>query len=257
VQYAFAFRKEPAVPGVQFRLLDLIDIALITALLYQSYKLLIGSRAWNVVRGIVAVAIIWFFASRLELRATDWLFSNLAPVAFLGLVIVFQPELRAALERVGRGRRDRVMQGDPVQEIMNAVRELATQRKGALIAVEHQTPLQEYGQAATKLNAPVTAALLQTIFDSRGPLHDGAVIIKNDIVCYAGAIFPLSDKHEGWSVQHGTRHRAALGLSEVSDSIIVVVSEERGTVSLARNGELKTDIAPADVLKALREVYAS
>jgi diadenylate cyclase len=245
------------VPAVQFRLLDLLDIALITALLYQSYKLLVGSRAWNVVRGLVAVAIIWFFASRLQLRATDWLFSNLAPVAFLGLVIVFQPELRAALERVGRGRRDRVMQGDPVQEIMNAVRELATQRKGALIAVEHQTPLQEYGQGATKLNAPVTAALLQTIFDSRGPLHDGAVIIKNDIVCHAGAIFPLSDKHEGWSVQHGTRHRAALGLSEVSDAIIVVVSEERGTVSLARNGELKTDIAPTDVLKALREVYAS
>jgi diadenylate cyclase len=231
---------EAAVLGVQFRLLDILDIALITALLYQSYKLLVGSRAWNVVRGLIAVAVVWFFASRLQLRATDWLFSNLA-----------------ALERVGRGRRDRVMSGDPVQEIMNAVRELATQRKGALIAIEHQTPLQEYGQGATKLNAPVTGALLQTIFDSRGPLHDGAVIIKNDIVCYAGAIFPLSDKHEGWSVRHGTRHRAALGLSEVSDAIIIVVSEERGTVSLARNGELKTDIAPADVLKALREVYAS
>lgn len=244
-------------PAVQFRLLDILDITLITVLLYQSYKLLVGSRAWNVVRGLVAVAIIWFFASRLQLRATDWLFSNLAPVAFLGLVIVFQPELRAALERVGRGRRDRVMQGDPVQEIMNAVRELATQRRGALIAVEHQTPLQEYGQGATKLNAPVTGALLQTIFDSRGPLHDGGVIIKNDSICFAGAIFPLSDKHEGWSVQHGTRHRAALGLSEVTDAIIIVVSEERGTVSLARNGELKTDIAPADVLKALREVYAS
>jgi diadenylate cyclase len=245
------------VPAVQFRLLDILDIALITALLYQSYKLLVGSRAWNVVRGLVAVAVIWFFAGRLHLRATEWLFSNLAPVAFLGIVIVFQPELRAALERVGRGRRDHVMTGDPVQEIMNAVRELATQRKGALIAVEHRTPLQEYGQGATKLNAPVTAALLQTIFDSKGPLHDGAVIVKNDLVCYAGAIFPLSDKHEGWSVQHGTRHRAALGLSEVSDAIIVVVSEERGTVSLARNGELKSDIAPTDVLKALREVYAS
>lgn len=243
--------------GVQFRLLDILDIALITALLYQSYKLLVGSRAWNVVRGLIAVGGVWFLAGRLQLRATDWLFSNLAPVAFLGIVIVFQPELRSALERVGRGRRDRVMQGDPMQEIMNAVRELATQRKGALIAVEHQTPLSEYGQGATKLNAPVSGALLQTIFDSRGPLHDGAVIIKNDIVCYAGAIFPLSDKHEGWSVKHGTRHRAALGLSEVADAIVIVVSEERGTVSLARNGELKTDIPPADVLKALREVYTS
>jgi diadenylate cyclase len=240
---------------LQFRLLDILDVAIITALLYQSYKLLVGSRAWNVVRGLLAVGLLWIIANRLHLQATEWLFNRLAPVAFLAGVIVFQPELRAALERMGRGRRERTMSDDPVSEIMNAVRELATQRKGALIAVEHRTPLKEYGTGATVLNAPVTAALLQTIFDSRGPLHDGGVIISNGVISYAGAIFPLSDKHEGWSVQHGTRHRAALGMSEVADAVMVVVSEERGTVSLARNGELRTDIAPADVLKALREVY--
>jgi diadenylate cyclase len=239
----------------QFRLLDILDIAIITALLYQSYKLLVGSRAWNVVRGLLAVGLLWIIANQLHLQATEWLFNRLAPVAFLAGVIVFQPELRAALERMGRGRRERPMSDDPVSEIMNAVRELATQRKGALISIEHHTPLKEYGAGATVLNAPVTAALLQTIFDSKGPLHDGGVIISDSVISYAGAIFPLSDKHEGWSVQHGTRHRAALGMSEVSDAVIVVVSEERGTVSLARNGELRTDIAPADVLKALREVY--
>ena len=239
----------------QFRLLDIMDVAIITALLYQSYKLLVGSRAWNVVRGLLAVGLLWIIANQLNLQATEWLFNRLAPVAFLAGVIVFQPELRAALERMGRGRRERPVTDDPVSEIMNAVRELATQRKGALIAVEHQTPLKEYGTGATVLNAPVTAALLQTIFDSKGPLHDGGVIISDGVISYAGAIFPLSDKHEGWSVQHGTRHRAALGISEVADAVIVVVSEERGTVSLARNGNLRTDIAPADVLKALREVY--
>jgi diadenylate cyclase len=238
-----------------FRFLDVLDIVIIAILLYQSYKLLIGTRAWNVVRGLLALAALWFLASQFQLAATTWLFNRVAPVAFLAVVIVFQPELRAALERMGRAGRSRSSKTDPVREIMIAVRELATQRKGALIALEGQTPLQEYGQNATLLNAPVSAALLQTIFDSKGPLHDGGIIVKDSTLIYAGAIFPLSDKNEGWSVKHGTRHRAALGLAEVSDALIIVVSEERGTVSLAQNGLLKTDVAPADVSKALAEVY--
>lgn len=238
-----------------FRPLDILDIVIITALLYQSYKLLVGSRAWNVVRGLLGIGIIWIIATQLDLQATEWLFNRLAPVAFLAGVIVFQPELRSALERMGRGRRERINRDDPVAEIMTAVRELATQRKGALIAIEHRTPLKEYEESGTTLHAPVSAALLQTIFDSKGPLHDGGVIIRDNIINCAGAIFPLSDKHEGWSVALGTRHRAALGLSEVSDATVIVISEERGTVSLARAGELQTDIAPSDVLKALKEVY--
>ena len=97
---------------------------------------------------------------------------------------------------------------------------------------------------------------MQTIFDSKGPLHDGGIIIRGDNIVYASAIFPLSDKNEGWSVKHGTRHRAALGLSEVTDALIIVVSEERGTVSIAQNGVLKTDIAPADVVKTLEAIYS-
>lgn len=237
-----------------FQALDLADILIISALLYQMYKLLIGTRAWNVLRGVLALALLWFMATQFKLDATKWLFDRVAPVAFLAAVIVFQPELRAALERMGRGRVARVSSSDPVQAIMTAVRELATQRKGALIAVERKTPLAEYGTNAVSLNAEVSAALLQTLFDSYGPLHDGGVIIRGDRVIFAGAIFPLSDKNEGWSIKHGTRHRAALGLSEATDALVIVVSEERGTVSLAQNGLLKTDIAPADVLKALQEV---
>lgn len=242
-------------PFEQFRLLDLLDILILTILIYQAYNLLIGSRAWNVFRGMAALGLLWFLANLIDLSATSWLFNRVAPVAFLAVVVVFQPELRAALERVGRGRRSRSQGGDPVLEIMVAVRELATQRRGALIAIEQQTPLQEFGQAATQLGATVSAALLQTIFDSKGPLHDGGVIIRDDVVLCAGAVFPLSDKNEGWSVLHGTRHRAALGLAEVSDALVIVVSEERGTVSIAQDGVLKSDLAPADVLSALREVY--
>lgn len=235
---------------------DLIDILIITVLLYQAYKLLIGSRAWNVFRGLAALTGLWFMASQLRLEATKWIFDRVAPVGFIAIVVVFQPELRAALERVGRGRFNRSAGGDPVQEIMTAVRELATQKRGALIAIERRTPLKEYGESGSALGSPVSSALLQTLFASRGPLHDGAVIIREDIITHAGAILPLSDKHEGWSVKHGTRHRAALGLSEVTDALVVVISEERGTVSIARSGALTSDIAPADVLAALREVYA-
>lgn len=239
---------------VSFQAEDIADILIIAALIYQMYVLLVGTRAWNVLRGVLALGILWFLATQFKLDATKWLFDRVAPFALLAAAIVFQPELRAALERMGRGRVARVSSSDPVQSIMTAVRELATQRKGALIAVERKTPLAEYGAAAVMVNAEVSAALLQTLFDSYGPLHDGGVIIRGDRVIYAGAVFPLSDKNEGWSVKHGTRHRAALGLSEVTDALVIVVSEERGTVSLAQNGVLKTDVAPADVVLALQEV---
>ncbi len=237
-----------------FRLLDIIDILIIAVLLYQIYRILIGTRAWNVLRGIAAMGGLWFLAVQFKLDATSWLFNRVDPIAFLSIAIIFHPELRSALEQMGRGRSNKAIGSDPVNEIMTAMRELATKKVGALIAVENKTLLTEYGTNATPINAKVSAPLLHTLFDSKGPLHDGGVIIRGDTVLYAGAIFPLSDKNEGWSVKHGTRHRAALGLSEVTDSIVIIVSEERGTVSLAQNGVLKSDIAPADVLKALTEI---
>lgn len=239
-----------------FGLRDVVDILILFGLLYQAYKLLVGTRAWNVLRGLLAFSALWVLAGLFQLRATKWLFDAVAPAGFLAIVVVFQPELRAVLERVGRGRRARSVDADPVQEIMNATRELATQRSGAIIAIEGRTPLKEYAEKGTPIGAPVSAALLQTIFASRGPLHDGGVIISEDTVMNAGAIFPLSDKHDGWSVKHGTRHRAALGLSEVSDALVLVVSEERGTVSIAKDGVLTSDIAPSDLLTALKEAYS-
>lgn len=241
--------------AARFTLLDILDILIIAVVLYQGYKLFVDSRAWNVLRGFAAIIALWLLATRLELEATAWIFTRAAPVAFLAVVVVFQPELRAALERVGQGRGSRLVTQDPVPEIMAAVRELAAQRRGALIALEHKVPLAEYGQVGSKLGSPVSAALLQTIFDSRGPLHDGAVLIKDDLITHAGAIFPLSERLEGLSAKHGTRHRAALGLSEVTDALAIVVSEERGSVSYAKSGVLRSDLAPAEVLRVLRESY--
>lgn len=242
-----------------FGVRDLVDIAILAVLFYQAYALLIESRAWNVLRGLAALLGVWFVASQAGLEATRFLFDRLAPVTFIAVVVVFQPELRAALERVGRGRRPSANGGDPVQELMTAIRDLAQSRIGALIALQGTTPLSEYGRAGRELGAPVSAALLHTIFASRGPLHDGAIIVKNDVITHAGAILPLSDRDEDsrWLARLGTRHRAALGLAEVSDATVIVVSEERGTVSVARDGELSIDIAPADLLATLQEAYAS
>ena len=234
---------------------DLLDIAIIAILLYQGYKLLIGTRAWNVFRGLAAVTLLWLLATQFQLDATKWIFDRVAPVAFIALIVVFQPELRAALERVGRGRFGRPMGEEPVQEIMSAVRELATQQNGALIAIEQGTPLREYSLSGTILDAPVTSALLQTIFASKGPLHDGGVIIQGKQLLAAGAIFPLSDYQEAWTITHGTRHRAALGLSEITDALVIVISEEQGTVSLAQEGRLRPGVPPSEVLEALRKVY--
>ena len=238
-----------------FGLNDVLDILLMSILIYYLYKLLIGSRAWNVVRGIVFLGLAWFLAAQLSLPTTGWLFENAAGAALLGIVLVFQPELRGALERVGRFGSKHSNSGDPVQELVAAIRELASENRGALISIQRRDPLDEYGKIGSTLNSPVSAALLQTIFGSKGPLHDGGVIIKDDMIKYAGAIFPTSDRRDGVPINHGTRHRAALGLSEVTDAITIVVSEERGTVSVAQQGTIKSDVAPADVIKALREIY--
>jgi len=239
----------------RFGPLDALDVALLAALLYQGYIILLGSRAWNVLRGLAALGVLWLAASTFGLQSTKWVFDRVAPVGIIALVVVFQPELRAALERVGRGRSQRAVVGNPVKEIMAAVRELAARRVGALIAVERGTPLGDYGQQGTMLQTPVRSELIETLFDSRGPLHDGAVIVRGDLIEWAGAIFPLSEQQEGWEAQLGTRHRAALGLAEASDALVVVVSEERGTVSLARDGRLMTNVAPSDLVKALRDAY--
>ncbi len=239
-----------------FTPLDVLDILIIAVVIYQGYKLFVDSRAWNVLRGFAAILTLWLLATRLDLEATRWIFNRAAPGAFLAVVGGCLPELRAALERVGQGRGARPVTADPVPEIMSAVRELAAQRRGALIAVENKVPLAEYGQVGSKLGSPVSAALLQTLFASRGPLHDGGVLIKDDLITHAGAIFPLSESLDGLAANHGTRHRAALGLAEVTDALTIVISEERGTVSYAKHGVLKSDIAPAEVLRALREAYA-
>lgn len=244
-------------PQIDWR--DSVDIVLIAGLLYQSYKFFVGSRAGNVLRGLLLLLILYGLAFYFDLRATRWIFERTAPFGLFALLVIFQPELRAALERFGQSGNQPSISGNPVQEIISAVHELASHKKGALIAIQVRHDLSEYGTAGSIIGSPISSALLLTIFDSKGPLHDGGVILQGDVISHAGAIFPLSDRDRGngLSVKHGTRHRAGLGLAEHTDALVIIVSEERGTVSLAQAGVLRSDIAPSEVVKALREVYGT
>jgi diadenylate cyclase len=223
---------------------DGLDILLVALLLYSLWRLLADTRAVNLVRGLLVFLLVWFLAGLLGLRTLSWILGNAATLGAFALVVVFQPELRGLLERLGRGqpRQERW----PYLELLRAVRRLAERGHGALIALERRTPLGDFAATGELLEARLSSRLLETLFFPGTPLHDGGVILREGRVLAAGCVFPLSEKE----VDLGTRHRAALGLSEVSDALVIVVSEERGTVRVAEGGRLSP---PLD-LEALRQI---
>jgi len=223
---------------------DGLDILLVALLLYSLWRLLADTRAVNLVRGLLVFLLVWFLAGLLGLRTLSWILGNAATLGAFALVVVFQPELRGLLERLGRGqpRQERW----PYLELLRAVRRLAERGHGALIALERRTPLGDFAATGEILEARLSSRLLETLFFPGTPLHDGGVILREGRVLAAGCVFPLSEKE----VDLGTRHRAALGLSEVSDALVIVVSEERGTVRVAEGGRLSP---PLD-LEALRQI---
>ncbi|HWG84719.1 MAG TPA: diadenylate cyclase CdaA [Deinococcales bacterium] len=238
------------------RLFDIIDILLVATLLYQGYKLVVGTRAVNLVRGLVIFALAWYAATRLGLATVSFILGNLATVGFFALVVVFQPELRSALERIGRSRvREVAPLATSVGEVARAVERLAERRVGALIAMERGTPLGEHARTGVAMDAVVSAPTLETIFARNTPLHDGGVVISQGRIIAANCLFPLQSIPDGVYRRYGTRHRAALGLSDVSDALVVVVSEERGAVRVAQGGQLSPDLSPSELRERLREAF--
>lgn len=222
---------------------DLLDILLVAVLFYYLWRLIAGTRALNLVRGVLIYLVVWFLADRLGLSTLAWLLGNAATLGAFALIVVFQPELRGLLERLGRGQQLRPP-ALSLEELLFALRRLSEKRYGALIALERRTPLGEYAATGELLEARLSARLLETLFYPGTPLHDGGVILRGDRVLAAGCVFPLSEVRLGL----GTRHRAALGLSEVSDALVIVVSEETGAIRVAEGGRL----SPPQSLEALR-----
>lgn len=231
---------------------DVLDVLLVAFLIYQGYLLVVGTRAVNVLRGILIFAGVWVLAELLGLTTLSYLLGRAGTVGLFALVVLFQPELRAALERVGRPRgRDQGASGAALQDLARALERLAERRTGALIAIERRTPLGEYAATGVALDAKVSAPFLEALFARNAPLHDGGVIIQGSRVAAAGCLFPLQSS-DGTYRRYGTRHRAAIGLSEVTDAVVLVVSEERGSMRIALAGRLGPDLNGSELREQLR-----
>lgn len=225
---------------------DVLDIIIVSYVLYRLFLLIKGTRAVQLLRGMLLLLLAYVVSSALGLHTITWLVKSAATVIIVAIPVVFQPELRRALALLGQGelfRSDRFHgPDDPVrvaEEIVTAVRQLAARRIGALIILERQTGLAEFAETGTPIDALVSAELLSTLFFPNSPLHDGAVIVKGRRIVAAGALLPLSEGYRKSGRRPiGTRHRAALGLSETTDALAIVVSEETGTISVAREGQL-------------------
>lgn len=259
-----------ALPNIQdfqnilsnIRIRDIIDILIVAAAFYKLFMLIRETRAEQLTKGIIALFIFTKLSEWLELYTINWLLKQLMTVGTLAILIVFQPELRRALEYIGRSRfftksfteiKDETLSG-VVEEITEAAASLSRQKIGALIVLERKTGLSEVAETGTKIEGQVSSELLINIFIPNTPLHDGAVVIKEDMIKAAGCFLPLTD-NMSLSKDLGTRHRAALGISEKSDCLAIVVSEETGAISIAENGSLARYLDIKTLEQILLDMY--
>lgn len=229
-------------------LINAIDILLVTYVIYKLIMVIKGTKAVQLLKGIFVVLIVTLISDKFHLQTLNWMMEQVLIWGVVAFVIIFQPELRRALEQLGRGRffsrtsyQEDEEQEKMVESIVKATDYMAKRRIGALISIERETGLADYIETGIPLNANISSELLINIFIPNTPLHDGAVILQKNMVAAAACYLPLSES-PFISKELGTRHRAALGISEVTDSLTVIVSEETGAISLTKNGELHRDL---------------
>ena len=239
-------------------ILDVVDIVVVSYFLYKIYTMLKNTRAAALVKGLLVLAFIMLVSKALNLHVINWLLEKAMTMVMVALPIVFQPELRRALEQIGRGRLFRKageIDEEELNEMINAVASAASimsrRKVGALIVFERAVGLEERIETGVQIDGLVTDSLLLNIFEKNTPLHDGAVVIRGNRIVAASCLLPLTEQRN-LSQELGTRHRAAIGLSEQSDALVLVVSEETGTISMARNGEIFRYLQAEDVKDMLR-----
>ena len=236
----------------------ILDVLIIWFVVYHLVILIRGTKAVQLAKGIVLIFIVRILAGIFQLHTTIWLIDQIVSWSVVGIIVIFQPEIRRGLEHLGRlpifgGREDsaRTESIQFINELDKAIQYMSKRRIGALITIQQETGLEDYIETGIKLNADVTGELLINIFIPNTPLHDGAVIINKDHqIAVAAAYLPLSD-NSMIPKRLGTRHRAAVGISEVTDAITVVVSEETGGVTITRNGRFLVDMTRDEYLKYL------
>jgi diadenylate cyclase len=239
----------------QLRWQDAADIILVAIIIYQVLLFLKGTQAIQVLAGMFLLFLVYLGARRLELFTLEWLLDGIVKSFLLIVIILFQADIRRVLSRVGRKALASSDASEPLilEEISDAVETLASQRIGALIILERQIGLSEYLEGAVKLDALVTKELLVSLFWPHNPTHDGAVIIQGDRIIAAGCLLPLSASTE-IDPTLGTRHRAAVGLTEHSDALALVISETFGQISLARGGKLNRNLSRLQLRQTLKDI---
>ena len=245
---------------------DWLDIALVAVLIYYGLKLLLRTRANSVFKGIIIIIVVAWISDVLQLHTISWAIQLILNTGIIVLVVLFQPELRRALDQLGRSkistqmfntqRRQRARHSEQVVgEIVKALTNMARKRIGALIVIERQTSLSDIAESGTHIDAEITDPLIENIFEPNTPLHDGAVIIRNERILAAACILKLSDDYS-ISRELGTRHRAAIGMTESTDAVTLIVSEETGIISMAREGRLTRYLDTKSLTILLTELFA-
>lgn len=239
--------------------LAVLDVLLVAAIIYWLYTILKDTRALGIIYGIVLLVIFFLIARVVGLDLLAFLFANFLTLLFVAIPVLFQPELRRSLERLGRSPFGRIKSWrkedrKTIDAVAEAVQALSQNHTGAIIVLKRATGLADLAAGGTRLDAAVSAPLLLNLFHERAPLHDGAVIVDSDRVVAAGVMLPLSERDHGYKL--GARHRAAVGLTEQCDAVVIVVSEERGIVSLVVGGKITPDIDPSVLPELLIELLS-
>ncbi len=248
-------------------IIDTIDILLVAFVVYKLIKFMRESRALNVLKGIIFILVGYFIINLFDMQASTYMFRLITDNFILVLIILFAPELRHALESVGRSRFSLIRmfglrnssaaqtrQRRAIHAISKACNEMSAEKTGALIVIEKDIELKDIVSSGIRVDANVSKELIGSIFFPNSPLHDGAVIVRNGKICAAGCILPLSTSNT-ISSDLGTRHRASIGVSEQSDAVVVVVSEETGQISVVHKGDIKRDVSSGELLERLLSLF--
>jgi diadenylate cyclase len=240
--------------GVYNILRHIFDVLILAFLIYKAWELLVKTRATALVTGAGILVLFYGFAYLLNLETLTWLFNMMAPGLVVAVAIVFQPELRKMIQQLGVGewfRPDARPQLSALESVITAAEILSSEKRGALIVFPRRTNIKQITTNGTRLNAEISSSLIVTVFEFDTPLHDGAMLIQNGKISYAGCFLPVSEQ-TNIKKSFGTRHRAALGLSEQSDAVILIVSEETGAISIAYESQIYYDLSSDEILKKLR-----
>ena len=238
---------------------DYLDIALVAYVIYKLLPLVRTPHVMRIARTVVVLVLVTWLTDVMDLYTLNWMLSQVLAIGLLAFVVLFQPELRRMLEHLSNVKISKLFDvTKPVQEMEHVISQtvmacevMSQEKVGALIVFSREQRLEEYFKTGTQIDGQVSAQLLRNIFFKNSPLHDGATIIRDGRIAAAGCVLPLSDNHR-LSADLGTRHRAGVGMSEASDAVVVIVSEENGSISVAANGMLKRHLAPQTLEKLLR-----